>query len=98
MPKSWTNKEERMYKHIVDSEKDEGASTRRAKEIAARTVNKTRRERGETANKRTKGTGNPRTALEEHTRDELYNEAKQMHIHGRSGMTKQELIAAIRDH
>ena len=97
MPKSWTDKEERMYKHIVKSEKDEGTNTKRAKEIAARTANKTRRKHGETENKRSMGTGNPRTSLEEHTRDELYNQAKQMHIDGRSSMNKKELIAAIRD-
>src|SRR3954469_14819306 len=56
MPSSWSNKEERMYDHVKDSEKDKGASTDRAKEIAARTVNKHRREEGETSNKTTQGT------------------------------------------
>src|ERR1700742_2601270 len=34
------SKRERQYKEIVKSEKSEGRSTKRAKEIAARTVNK----------------------------------------------------------
>jgi hypothetical protein len=42
------------------------------------------------------GTGNPTTSLEERTRRELYNRAKQLHIEGRSGMTKAELVRAIR--
>ena len=40
----WTKKERRMYEHIEDSAKDRGKSEDRAEEIAARTVNKTRRE------------------------------------------------------
>lgn len=49
----WTPKEERQYEHIKESAKRRGADGRRAKEIAARTVNKERRERGETPNKKT---------------------------------------------
>jgi len=33
-------KENRMYEHVKESEKDQGRSAGRAKEIAARTVNK----------------------------------------------------------
>src|SRR5438270_5365065 len=33
---AWSNKRERQYEHIKDSAKDRGASTKRAKEIAAR--------------------------------------------------------------
>jgi len=44
---AWSAKRERQYKHIVASEKKEGRSTKRAKEIAARTVNKTRAQTGE---------------------------------------------------
>jgi len=49
MPKSWSAKRERQYEHIKDSEKKQGRSTERAKEIAARTVNKQRAESGEAA-------------------------------------------------
>src|SRR5919108_5128154 len=45
---AWSEKRERQYEHIVESEKEQGASTKRAKEIAARTVNKERARHGET--------------------------------------------------
>ena len=48
MPKSWSDKDERQYEHVKDSEKDQGRSTKRAKEIAARTVNKQRKKQGRT--------------------------------------------------
>jgi hypothetical protein len=69
----------------------------RAEEIAARTVNKARREEGRTPNKRTQGTGNPKRGYESRSRDELYNIAKDRKIEGRSRMTKDELIRALRD-
>jgi hypothetical protein len=94
----WSNKEERQYEHIKESSRKRGAGTRRAKEIAARTVNKGRRQRGETPNQRTEGTGNPNIGLDDRSRDELYNLAKEMHIEGRSKMHKSELVRAIRSH
>ncbi len=48
MPKAWSNKDERQYEHIKESSKKRGKSTERAKEIAARTVNKQRAEEGRT--------------------------------------------------
>jgi hypothetical protein len=48
MPKSWSNKRERQYEHIKSSAKRRGRSTGTAKRIAAATVNKTRRAKGET--------------------------------------------------
>ena len=93
--KSWTAKDERMYKHIKKSAKDDGKSESRAEEIAARTVNKQRREEGRTKNKRTSGTGNPNTALADRTRDELYNLAQEMNVKGRSKMSKEELVSAL---
>ena len=65
----WNSKDERQYEHVKESVEDGGASPRKAKEIAARTVNKQRRIEGRTMNKRTMGTGNPRAPLEERTRD-----------------------------
>jgi hypothetical protein len=47
MPKAWSAKRERQYEHIKESEKEQGRSTERAEEIAARTVNKQRAEAGE---------------------------------------------------
>ncbi|MFL6233798.1 MAG: hypothetical protein ACJ76N_11745 [Thermoanaerobaculia bacterium] len=48
MPKAWSSKDERQYEHVKASEKKEGKSTERAKEIAARTVNKHRKAEGRT--------------------------------------------------
>jgi hypothetical protein len=106
MPQGWTDKQERKYEHIRDSEKDQGASTKRAKEIAARTVNKERAQKGQTrtasrsstqdmsSSKRggqRSGTNRPKGR----TRDQLYNEARQHGIKGRSKMTKAQLQRAV---
>jgi len=93
---SWSNKDERQYEHVKESEMKRGAPTKRAKEIAARTVNKQRRTEGRTPNRTTQGTGNPNRGLEARSRDELYNRAKELDIPGRSKMNKEELVAAIR--
>jgi hypothetical protein len=96
MPKAWSNKDERMYEHIKESAEERGASEDRAEEIAARTVNKHRREEGRTPNRRTQGTGNPNTPLGERTVDELRNIARDLDIRGRSSMRKDDLVQAIR--
>lgn len=98
MPSAWSKKDERQYEHIKDSALERGKSEDRAEEIAARTVNKTRREEGRTPNKATSGTGNPNSSLEERTKRELYNQAKELDVSGRSQMNKQELVEAIRSH
>lgn len=46
------SKRKRQYEHIKASAKRRGASLRRSKEIAARTVNKQRRRAGETKGRR----------------------------------------------
>ena len=99
-------KRERQYEHIVASEKQQGASTKRAKEIAARTVNKERARHGESRTRsrtsvqdkspgqrggQRSGTNRPKGR----TRDQLYNEAKQLGIDGRSRMNKQQLQRAV---
>jgi hypothetical protein len=104
--KAWSNKRERQYEHIVEGEKDQGRSTKRAKEIAARTVNKERARSGEAKqSSRTSrsdlssgrrgglrsGTSRPRGR----TKEQLYNEAKRMNIRGRSSMNKQQLQRAV---
>ena len=95
---AWSKKDERQYEHVKESEKERGRSTDRAEEIAARTVNKQRREEGRTKSgkKTTSGTGNPNTGLEGRSKDELYNRAKELGIEGRSDMSKDELVKAIR--
>jgi hypothetical protein len=93
---AWTDKDERQYEHIRQAEQERGRPDDRAEEIAARTVNKRRRQEGRTPKRRTSGTGNPTTRLEQRSRDELYNRARELKVSGRSGMTKVELIDAIR--
>jgi hypothetical protein len=103
---AWSNKRERQYEHIKDSVKEQGASTEKAKEIAARTVNKERARSGEarTSSRTSRqdissgrrgglrsGTNRPRGR----TKEQLYNEAKRMGIEGRSTMNKQQLQRAV---
>jgi len=53
----WTNKDERQYEHVKESVLVQGKSADTAQEVAARTVNKQRREEGRTPNTTTQGTG-----------------------------------------
>ena len=96
MPDAWSDKDERQYEHVKDSELERGRSQDRAKEIAARTVNKQRREEGRTPNRTTQGTGNPNRSYEDRTVAELRNIASERNIEGRSRMKKDELIRALR--
>jgi len=104
--RAWSNKRERQYEHIQEGEKKQGRSTKRAKEIAARTVNKERARSGEAReSSRTSrsdmssyrrggqrsGTSRPKGR----TKEQLYNEAKRMNIRGRSRMNKQQLQRAV---
>src|SRR5687768_2514046 len=96
MPEAWSNKDERKYEHIKEGYEERGKSEDEAEEIAARTVNKGRREEGRTPNSRTQGTGNPTTRLESRTKDELENRAKELGIPGYSSMSKDDLIEEVR--
>ena len=96
MPSSWSSKDERQYEHIKESAEERGKSESRAKEIAARTVNKQRRSEGRTPNRTTQGTGNPNRSYEDRTVEELRNIASERGIQGRSKMKKSELIQALR--
>jgi hypothetical protein len=108
MPQSaWSSKRERQYEHIKESEKKQGRSTKRAKEIAARTVNKERARSGETKSRPSRtstrdmssgrrgglrsGTRRPKGR----TKEQLYNEAKRRNIPGRSHMSKAQLQRAV---
>ncbi|ASF12156.1 hypothetical protein NBRGN_031_00130 [Nocardia brasiliensis NBRC 14402] len=106
MPKQWSDKRERQYEHIKDSAEDRGASTKRAKEIAARTVNKNRAQSGESKtasrssikDKSPQSRGGQRSGRKGPkgpTRDQLYNEARQRNIEGRSKMNKSQLESAL---
>ena len=103
---AWSNKRERQYEHIKDSLKDKGTSTKKAKEIAARTVNKERARSGEARESsrlsRTDISSGRRGGLRSRsggpkgrTKEQLYNEAKRMGIDGRSTMTKAQLQRAV---
>lgn len=96
MPQAWSNKDERQYEEIKRNQRQRGADNDKAEEIAARTVNQQRRKEGRTPNKTTQGEGNPNTRLEERTRKELLQRARDLDIDGRSKMDKSELIEAIR--
>jgi hypothetical protein len=104
--RAWSNKRERQYEHIKSGARKQGASTKRAKEIAARTVNKERARSGEarTSSRTSRrdmsssrrggqrsGTNRPKGR----TKEQLYNEAKRMNISGRSKMNKQQLQRAV---
>jgi hypothetical protein len=104
---AWRAKRERQYEHIKESEKKQGRSTKRAKEIAARTVNKERARSGETKGRPSRtstrdmssgrrgglrsGTNRPKGR----TKEQLYSEAKRKNIPGRSRMNKQQLQRAV---
>jgi len=96
MPDAWSRKDERMYEHVKQSTRNRGASLPRAKEIAARTVNRQRREEGRTPNRTTQGSGNPNSRLEDRSKRELYNLARERGVEHRSQMNKGELVQALR--
>lgn len=103
--KAWTEKRERQYRHIRDSEKQEGRSEEVAEEIAARTVNKERARSGESRSKSRTSTDDissgRRGGLRSHkgaggrTLKQLYSEARNKRIAGRSKMNKSELERAV---
>lgn len=106
MPKEWTDKQERKYEHIRDSEKKQGKSTKKARSIAAATVNKERARKGQTKTSSKSSTqdmssskrGGQRSGTDRpkgRTKEQLYNEAKRRGIEGRSKMTKDQLQKAL---
>ena len=97
MPQSaWSAKRERQYEHIKDSEKKQGRSTKRAKEIAARTVNKERAQKGETKSSSSRSrSGSSSSGNGGQTKEQLYQQAKRLGIDGRSKMSKQQLQRAV---
>ncbi|MBB5916258.1 plasmid stabilization system protein ParE [Nocardia transvalensis] len=105
MPKAWTDKQERQYRHIRDSAEERGVSPDRAEEIGARTVNKNRAQSGQsrTASRTSvqdkspqqRGGQRSHSGAQGPTRDQLYNEARQRNVKGRSKMTKSQLAHAL---
>ncbi|WP_405386772.1 plasmid stabilization protein [Streptomyces sp. NBC_01102] len=106
MPQGSSKKRERQYEHIKEGAEKRGTSEGRAKEIAARTVNKERARSGEseTASKtstRDKKSASQRGGERSHAgsqgpaKDQLYAEARKRNIDGRSSMNKQQLAKAL---
>jgi plasmid stabilization system protein ParE len=109
MPQAaWSPKRERQYEHIRDGLRERGTTEDKAEEIAARTVNKERARSGEARTASRSSTddisSSRRGGLRSHegsggrTYDQLYNEAREMGIDGRSSMTKGQLLGAIERH
>jgi hypothetical protein len=103
---AWSAKRERQYEHIKDAEREQGVSLKRAKEIAARTVNKERARSGEAressrtsrqdmSSGRRGGLRSGTNRTRGRTKEQLYNEAKRLNIEGRSKMNKAQLQRAV---
>ncbi|WP_424570426.1 plasmid stabilization protein [Streptomyces sp. CH-036] len=106
MPAGSNKKRERQYEHIKESQEEQGASKGRAKEIAARTVNKQRARSGESKTASKTSTQDKKSAYERGgershkgaqgpTKDQLYAEARKKNIDGRSSMNKEQLRKAL---
>jgi hypothetical protein len=106
MPQNlWSAKRERQYEHIKEGLKEHGRSEKLAEEIAARTVNKERARHGEAREASPSSlkdmSSGRRGGLHAHrgaggrTLAQLYNEARQRGIKGRSSMNKAALERAL---
>jgi hypothetical protein len=103
--RSWSAKRERQYEHIKDGLEERGRPDDVAEEIAARTVNKERARAGESKQRSRTSTADissgRRGGLRSHggprgrTYDQLYNEARERGLKGRSKMSKAQLERAL---
>ena len=103
---AWNKKRERQYEHIKEGLEDQGRSEDTAEEIAARTVNKERARAGESKQaSRTstedissgrRGGKRSHSGSKGRTKEQLYEEAKDKGIEGRSTMTKAQLERALK--
>ena len=100
------SKRARQYEHVKESEQQQGVPERRAEEIAARTVNKERARAGESQTRsrssvedissgRRGGLRSGGDGPRGRTREQLYNEARQLNVPGRSSMNKEQLRRAV---
>ncbi|MGH3362326.1 MAG: plasmid stabilization protein [Nocardioides sp.] len=102
---AWSKKRERQYEHVKEGLEDRGRDEETAEEIAARTVNKERARSGESEEASRTSTqdisSGRRGGLRSHsgsagrTKAQLYNDAREKNIKGRSSMTKAELARAV---
>ena len=106
MPRpEWSAKRERQYEHVKEGLLERGENEDTAEEIAARTVNKERARAGEseTASRTSIDdiSSGRRGGLRSHrgpggrTKEQLYNEARERGIRGRSKMTTAQLERAV---
>ena len=107
MPQAgWSKKRERQYAHIKESQLERGEDEDTAEEIAARTVNKERARHGESRTRsrtsvedissgRRGGLRSGSKRAKGRTRDQLYEEAKDLNVEGRSKMSKAQLQRAV---
>ena len=105
MPRAWSAKRERQFEHVKESLQEQGRSPKKAEEIAARTVNKERARAGEAKTSSRSSTedisSGRRGGLRSgkgpggRTKAQLYNEARQQGIEGRSSMSKADLERAL---
>lgn len=100
------SKRARQYEHVKQSERQQGASEKRAEEIAARTVNKERARAGESRRRsrssthdissgRRGGLRSGKPGPRGRTREQLYEEARKLGVEGRSRMNKAQLLRAV---
>jgi len=103
--RAWSHKRGRQYAHIRNGLLERGEKEDTAEEIAARTVNKERARAGEARESSRSSTNDissgRRGGLRSHrgprgrTRDQLYNEAREKNVEGRSKMNKAQLERAV---
>ena len=104
----WSQKRERQYEHIKEGLLERGTNEDKAEEIAARTVNKERARAGEAREPSRISTDDissgRRGGLRSHsgsqgrTYRQLYAEAQEKGIDGRSKMSKAQLQRAVDRH
>jgi hypothetical protein len=103
--RAWNARRERQYEHVKEGLKERGRPEDEAEEIAARTVNKERARSGEARQASRTSTedisSGRRGGLRSHrgpggrTRDQLYQEAREKNVKGRSKMSKRQLERAV---
>jgi len=103
--RSWNDTRARQYEHIKEGLRERGESEDTAEEIAARTVNKERARAGEAEEASRTSiqdiSSGRRGGLRSHrgpggrTYEQLYEEAKDRGIRGRSRMNKAQLERAL---
>ena len=104
-PKAWSDKRERQYRKIKESQQDAGRSETKAEEVGARIVNKERPRAGEAKESSPEShrgmSSSQRGGKRSHsgpggrTKDQLYAEAKRKGVAGRSTMNKAQLKRAV---